>query len=766
MILMGGVMLQFFRPRHFLFKRSWIFVLLITFLTGLQAYGLEGEHYSIIEKDHKKGLVNQKGEVLIPTEYDDLGWSEGMPHAIDDMIGYKKNGLWGLLNTKNEKLIEPVYTYLLPFDDNNLIGAKKLPYNNEIVYGLINLKGKTEIDFKYFNLSKSNDRLIVMVREQNRYRTGLMDAKEKVYIPINYQQIKPLGGDLYAVLNNHEQRAIFNKNGHDLTGFILDSIATLKKDFALIYKDGKEGLIDKSAATAILPQYKNIKMNEDGTFSAQKFTRWLLLDEHNNTIDTFYYDAILPAALNTYKVSIGSAEALINEQDSNLTGFKNFRIGMIHDDLAIFEKDRKYGVIHKNGDILLPAIYDSLTIQEDFLLVKEVLNGQHGWSLLDRNGKRITTQLYDAIFWLGDRYFKVKQNKYWGIINSSGKAITICKYDHIDTYIDGHFKVNLLGEDGILDTKGEWEVAPQKKDIDIVDPIRYLVRSPYGSYVAYYPDIKQFDAEYFLYKKGGQFIEKTLDKKIGLVDDDGNRIIKPEYDEISDLLEDSIYIARNDNKYTFITKNGRILNRDDQRFQEVVGMREYFIGVKIDGKWGFVDVNGKLRIANRYNGIGLYHEGLAPIKILGHWGYIDKLEVLKVQPRYDEVSEFKNGLCIVIRNGKYGLINAEGHEVIEPQYDSLYRLENGGFISVRDNEKGLINKAGKNLIFPRFAYIKDLSNGFVIVERKGHYGLMSTDGLSPIPMLYDNLIYDPYRKLYLAASPGKWETINLKAKGN
>ena len=762
MLLIEGALGRLFKPKYLLFSQALVLVFLVNLSLSKQVLAVAGDHYSIIEKDHKKGLVNQKGDVLIPTEYDDLGWSEGMPLAINDIIGYKKNGLWGLLNTKNEKLIPPVYTRLVPYDNSSLIGAKKQSYNNDIVYGLINLKGKPQIDFKYFKLTRDNDRLIAMVREKDGYKTGLIDAKERAYIPLLYQQVKPLGSGLYAVLNQQDQTGVFDKNGRNLTGFMLDSIEVLKNNYALTFKDGKEGLVNKSAAVTVLPQYKSIKANEDGTFGAEDFTRWLLLDEHNNAIDTFYYDNIVPAALNTYKVSINSAEALINAQDSNLTGFKHFHIGQIHDSNAVFEKDGKYGVIRKNGDVLLPATFDSLKVQDGYFLVKSVWNGQHGWALLDGDGKRLTTQLYQDISWLGEQYFKVRQNKYWGIINGAGKEITICKYDAIESYLEGHFKVNLLGEDGILDAKGQWAVPPQKKEIDIVDPKRYLVRSPYGSYVAYYPNVKQFDAEFFLYRKGNYFIEKTLANKVGLVDNDGKRIIKPEYDEISPLWQDSIYVVRNGSKYSFITKSGRIMDHDDNRFQDVMGMREDFIGVKIDGKWGFVDVNGKLRIANRYDGIGLYNEGRAPVKILGHWGYIDKLELLKVQPKYDEVSEFKNGLCIVTRNGKYGLINAMGREIIEPQYDSLYRLETGGFISIRGEEKGLINKAGKNLIFPRFAYIKDLNNGFVIVERKGHYGLMSTDGLSPIPMMYKNLIYDPYRKLYLAATPGEWKTLDLR----
>ena len=85
----------------------------------------EGEkEYSIIEKDHKQGLVNKKGHVLIPPEYEELGWTNGGTKILENVIGFKKDGFWGILNTKNEKITEPVYTSLTRFNDNWIVASK------------------------------------------------------------------------------------------------------------------------------------------------------------------------------------------------------------------------------------------------------------------------------------------------------------------------------------------------------------------------------------------------------------------------------------------------------------------------------------------------------------------------------------------------------------------------------------------------------------------------------------------------------------------
>ncbi|MCC6274370.1 MAG: WG repeat-containing protein [Leptospiraceae bacterium] len=53
------------------------------------------------------------------------------------------------------------------------------------------------------------------------------------------------------------------------------------------------------------------------------------------------------------------------------------------------------------------------------------------------------------------------------------------------------------------------------------------------------------------------------------------------------------------------------------------------VGVKIDGKYGFIDKTGEIVILSQFDGIwsdyrGLFFEGLASIKIGNKYGFIDK----------------------------------------------------------------------------------------------------------------------------------------------
>ena len=720
----------------------------------------EGEEYSIIEKDHKKGLVNKRGRVLIPPEYEDLGWTNGGAQLLENVIGFKKNGLWGVLNTKNERVTEPIYTSLTKFNENWIVASKKLPYNSNIVYGVINARGNAEVAFQYHKLIVHNNQLIASINKGDHYLYGVLDDRAKPVFPMKYDRIEVITDRMYEISLN-DAVAVFHEDGRDLTGFSLDSVQLVKENFVFTFRNGKTGIITNDGANVVPPMYKSIIVNE-GSLKAEKFREWMMFDHDKNLLSSYSYDQIIPKGDEIYMVSVGEAEALIHQSDSLLTPFSNFQILNQYKDWISVKREDKSGVMHMDGKMFLEPVYDSIRIEHGMFLAKYKKDGKRGWNLINGKGRIITDQVYDQISWLGDSYFMAERDDFWGIVNSLGKEVIFCKYDSILQYTQGKLLVEFLGEDGILNLNGEWEILPQKKDIEIVDPMRYLIRSPFGSYVAYYPETRDFAAEYFLYKHGDRYLEKTLDLKCGLLDENGKRVIKPEYDVISKLQEDSIYYAKSEKGYSFITKSGKIMNSDDERFEEVRDMSELFIGVKIDGRWGFVDINGKLRIANQYDNIGPYNEGLAPIKILNRWGYIDKREDIVVQPAYDTVYHFRGGLCEVVKKGKYGLIDAGGKITLDCEYDNLHRLKTGGYLSKKDTKYGLVSKEGRLLILPRFEYVEDLNNGFVIASRKGKYGLMSSDGVSIIPMIYDELKYDRCNDVYLAAKSPEWIELTIQ----
>ncbi|MEQ9414988.1 MAG: WG repeat-containing protein, partial [Cyclobacteriaceae bacterium] len=195
---------------------------------------------------------------------------------------------------------------------------------------------------------------------------------------------------------------------------------------------------------------------------------------------------------------------------------------------------------------------------------------------------------------------------------------------------------------------------------------------------------------------------------------------------------------------------------DDTRIiaSEYEGLR----GIIRNGKYGFIDNRGRLRIANRYEGIGNFENGLAAVKILGKWGFINAEDKIVINPSYESVSEFRKQVAIVKR-GKFGFVDKTGKLVLETRYDSIFTLDTDKFLIQHNQLLGLADENGTVLIEPRFETLEDLGNGYVIVSREKKYGLLTQSGFSTIPMIYDQLYYLKNQDQFLAKLESPW--VNL-----
>ena len=736
-------------------KSALLLWMLTTAIIGLRA----GNLYNIVERDNLKGLENDKGVLLIPVEYEDLGWSEGAILVMDNVIGFRRGNFWGLVSLQNQKLTDPVFTHLEPFGDQLIIAARYLPNNLDIRYGLINTRGKVQTDFQYVRLQQHGERLIACISDRNELKYGLLDRQGKTLIAFDYQSMRAVGPKTYAVAKG-EKTAIFDAGGRILSAFEFDSATLFSPRYALLHGDGRQSLLDLDRVRIMSSKWKSIRTDSDGSIIAEKFPEWSVFDAAFRPNGHLYFDEVEPMDGMLLRVEAGQARAVIDSSGAVISPFTRFDIWPITADYFLLSHNSRFGVIDRKGNSILSPDYEAIRWQNGRLLVYQVVNGKRGWCLHDESGERCGDSVYDDMYWLGGMYYAVRRDRFWGVIDMMGRELVFCKYDSIVAQNSGYFQVIFLGEDAIVNDRDHWEVGPQKKEIEIIGPRRYLVRSPYGSYVAWYPDQVEFRAEYYLYPFGDFYLERTGDGKLGLVNAKGLRIAPPIYDQVWELQEDSLFYLRSGRGFSFIGREGTVLHQNDTRFLDILPMSEGYIGVRIGERWGFVDPYGRLRIANRYEGIGGYSEGLAAVRIRGKWGFIDKGENLRVQPHFGSVGKFENGVCLVEIDGRYGLIDTKGQMLLEVEYDELKPLRAGGYISVQGGKMGLISSQGRQLILPRFDRVYDLDNGAVIVERNQKYGVMTSDGLSPIPMIYDRIRFDPVSHRYYAAISGEWQRID------
>lgn len=118
-----------------------------------------------------------------------------------------------------------------------------------------------------------------------------------------------------------------------------------------------------------------------------------------------------------------------------------------------------------------------------------------------------------------------------------------------------------------------------------------------------------------------------------------------------------------------------------------------------NGKWGYVDTNGKFRIKPSYEAAFDFKEGLGLISLFNKFGYINTGGRLVISLRYDGAKSFSEGLAAVMiydqrQNKKWGYIDKTGKFVISPQFDEVSDFSDGKAVINTDNDEFVINKSG------------------------------------------------------------------------
>ena len=177
-------------------------------------------------------------------------------------------------------------------------------------------------------------------------------------------------------------------------------------------------------------------------------------------------------------------------------------------------------------------------------------------------------------------------------------------------------------------------------------------------------------------------------------------ITKRGYDEPF-IFYDGFSVVKHDGKFGFIDTNGKEIAPCEYAIMDVFSEGFMLAEKEADGKMvcGFINAEGKETISFIYEDARRFSEGFAPVKQNGKWTYINTDGAQIVEPKYDNAWEFTEGLAQVQLNDKWGFIDKAGHEVIPCKYEGIKSSFSNGKAEVMENGKlKSIDKTGNEII--------------------------------------------------------------------
>jgi hypothetical protein len=503
-------------------------ILLLFLFYGILTISYATE-YSIFEKDHKKGLKDQRGKELIPPEYDDLGWSDGTGKVIDGIIGYKMEDQWGIINVNNTKVSSARFSYLVPFNKNNIIAAIPDSYKLNNLYGLINRTGKIIIDLKYNSLKKFGDNLVCSKKLNNNIHYGLITQKDELIVPFHYISAKILVPQILALKDPDQLLNLVNQSGESILDIKIDDAELFADKFLIISLNGKRGLIDLNGKTIAPVKYQQFHINENRILNALPIKNWDILTKDGQLKSSLNYDQVIPIDSGFYKAKSLDYAFIINDRGEEIFRITNSGITFLNDSLALINSKNRYGVINYIGDTIIQPVYDSIKISGNRIFLYSKKTNHTGWKIADLFGILLSNQEFEAIYHLDDYNLAFKNNGFWGIIDIYGSVKIFAKYDSIYSKMNDLYLVDFYGEKGVIDGFGKWKVYPQKGEVYLLKNGNYLISSYFQSRVISKWGNDLFISENYLWPFDGGYIEEDFENNFGLLDMNFNQTLPVEF---------------------------------------------------------------------------------------------------------------------------------------------------------------------------------------------------------------------------------------------
>ena len=415
-----------------------------------------------------------------------------------DVLKYKANGLYGLIDFNGNKITNAEYEEIEGIDyKEGMLQVKK-----DAKYGAINIKGATIIECKYdeieadgyYNVNNKYDSagFIVRTKTDDGYKYGYFNKEGKKYLDTIYNDVSRINKitdekNVYLI-NALNGRYGLQKNNKQVIGNDFDAIEYNESNKLLVVsKADAYGVYDLDGNVLLPLDYDSVLIGGI-RIVATKGTETLIFNNKGEKIDSEFTSYTKGNDNNAVVIDVDGNYNIVDKNEKKLLDKNYDYIEYFTNDYYIVNLETKSGIIKSNGDIVVDINYSYIQKINDSNCLEagtedgstyiistecEVSEGIKDAQTVtyenyiklysstdalyfDLNGKKVT---YQSLYPNKTLYAK-KENGKWGFTDKSGNMVVECKYDMVTEQGENSCGVKVGEKWGVIDTSGNVIVEP------------------------------------------------------------------------------------------------------------------------------------------------------------------------------------------------------------------------------------------------------------------------------------------------------------------
>lgn len=246
-----------------------------------------------------------------------------------------------------------------------------------------------------------------------------------------------------------------------------------------------------------------------------------------------------------------------------------------------------------------------------------------------------------------------------------------------------------------------------------------------------YPFMNELETDYRMQRSF--FLPFSKDNLWGFLNEAGEEMIKPEYEEVS-FFSEGLAAVQKEGKFGYINKTGKVMIPFS--FDDAESFKSNTAIVRKGDKSGLIGRRGEELIPFIYDDLADPSEDIYVAVSNEKSGYVSRSGKKLTGFIFDFAGDFRDGYAVAGSDEKYGLVNNAGSFIFEPQYEEILFLSNNLLKAKQNDLWGIIDLKG-DVITP-FVYeaIGDYSCGRALVAKNKKCGFVDEQGKVIIPIAY------------------------------